>query len=155
MSKEAISLPEQHEAERVYLTPCVTFRWLEQGNAFEISLGSIQRSDVDAYINTNLQLLRDWDIQQPFFSLQDFSSENVSMTPYIRSRLQEVINLMNDRQLTGNSVVIFSPNFQGRVMEFLGRFFPGQATVKQSWIVGHERAYDTLRELMATHRTAS
>jgi hypothetical protein len=128
----------------------VQFQWLHEGRAYCITLTSSNREAIDVYIEANLAALRQWPKDQRYFSLQDTSHPSVGITPYFRTRLEEVLAAMTQHALTGHSVVVLSNSIGGNLLRIYGRIFARKAgPMKQHWVVGLAAAQATLAQLLA------
>jgi len=139
-------LPDITDDTLIQITPNVAFHWLHNGVAYEVIAESSQRKDVDAYIDANLAAINQWDKQQPFYSIQNISNANVSVTPYFKSRLDEVADVMKAQEIKGVSMIVMNNNFTGQLMKMLSRFFVSRVnnTVRQEWFTDITKAHEAL-----------
>jgi hypothetical protein len=142
------TLPDRSDATLTHISENVSFRWLYNGQAYEIITTSARREAIDAYIDTNLAVINQWDSTQPFYSFQDISHKDVSITPYFKARLNDVAVRMAEQGVEGISMVILNNGFSGNLMKLLSRFFVNRidSAVTQIWFTDADKAYAELEK---------
>ena len=147
----ALQLPDKTDTDAKQLSPNVSFRWLHDGKTFETRITSSTRADIDIYAEANIAALRMWDKSAKFYSLQDVSDKNVTITPYFRSRLEEVAGVIKEVGLEGDSVIVLSNSITGRIVQVYGRIFARKAEpIHQHWVIGYDSGVEKLKELVGT-----
>ena len=126
----------------IQISENVTFRWLHDGQAYETATHGSKRDDIDAYINANLAAVQQWNPEQPFYSFQDISHKDVSITPYFKARLENVAEAMKERGVSGISMVILNNGLSGQLLKILSRFFVNSvdSAVTQIWFTDIQKA---------------
>ncbi len=144
------TLPDRSDSSLVHLSDAVTFQWLYDGAAYMIEVKNSRRDTIDVYIDTSLKIVAEWDRSMPFHSLQDISSDDFQMTPYLKARLNEVLTAMSESGMDGRSIIVMSDGFAGRIMQVLGRFFAQQSKpIIQDWVVDRAVGEEKLAQIMA------
>ncbi|HRF95567.1 MAG TPA: hypothetical protein PLZ51_10245 [Aggregatilineales bacterium] len=124
----------------------VTLEWFDNGDMLSFVLTDCRRETVDFYINTNITLLNHWDLSTPMKILHDISHENVSLTPYFRQRLNEIIPIINQTGVHGTSAVVMSKGFLETVIAFFGNAFNRRTpNFKQRYFTDHTKALAWLK----------
>jgi len=149
-----ITLPDRSDTTLTHISEKVTFQWLHDGQAYETKTTGAKREDIDAYINANLAAIQQWDTALPFYSVQNISHKDVSITPYFKVRLADAATLMEERGVRGYSMVILNNGFSGNLLKLLSRFFVNRvnSSVTQIWFTDHQKAYTELETRMASGR---
>lgn len=145
-----IQLPEKNHTERVQLSPDVSFRWMFEGRVIELIITKSTQAAIDIYAEANLAALKLWTPGQRFYSLQDVSHPDVTITPYFRKRLDDVLAGIHESGLQGDSVIVLSNSISGKIVQTYGILFARKAgPIKQHWSVGYERGFAELKKLLA------
>jgi hypothetical protein len=144
-------LPPRSYSQVTELHPNVQFQWLHEGRAFAITITSSTREAIDVYIAANIASLHNWPANQPFFSLQDVSHPNVTITPYFRRRLEEVTFEIKKVGLSGHSVIVLATSIAGNLVRLYGRIFARKAEpIHQDWVNGRAAGEKVLAQLIAS-----
>ena len=145
-----INLPDRTDQTLVELTDNVTFRWLQGGRAYEIVTKGSTRKDVDTCIDANLAAIQSWNQNQTFYSVQDFTHRDVQITPYFKSRLNDVAEAMDTYQVKGASMIVLDGGLAGQLMKILSRFFVSKVKpVQQVWFTDINKAHEELANRLA------
>ena len=147
-----LTLPDRSDTTLTQISENVTFKWLHDGQAYETATTGAKREDIDAYINANLAAIQEWDVAQPFYSVQNISHKDVSITPYFKARLADVAKTMEERGVKGYSMIVLNNGFSGNLLKLLSRFFVSRvnSSVTQIWFTDYEKAHTELQERMAS-----
>lgn len=74
-----------------------TLEWSHDGQIVIFHVTSIHRAMVDTWADKYIELLTDWESEGPFLTLHDFLyADSIIMTPHMRRRSQEFVNLRPD-----------------------------------------------------------
>lgn len=65
-------------------------------------------------------MLAQWDKSKVYYTLQDVSHPDVMMTPYLREKLNEVMNYINKNKIQVRSALVLSPGFAGTMLKTFG-----------------------------------
>lgn len=98
-------------------------QWILDGDVVLYTMTDSSKDNVDAYIESNIQMVREWPRPKPFLNVQDISSGEVLLTPYFRTRLQEVEAVLKEYKQDGFSAIILPDTFMFRIFSMFGRFF--------------------------------
>lgn len=101
----------------------VTHHWDTDLGAVLFEMSDTTRSSVDAYIESNLEILRTWDNTKTLYTIQDISNEAVALTPYLKARLGEVTAYINSNKIQVCTAIVMGNDFTGQVMRIFGRLF--------------------------------
>lgn len=118
------------------LSGTVTQKWDTELGAILFEMLDTNRESVDAYIDGNLEVLRTWDKSKTLYTIQDISNKAVSLTPYLKGRLNEVTAYIKDNQIQVCTAIVMGNDFTGQVMRIFGRLFTINAKyLKQVYFV--------------------
>ncbi len=74
-----------------------TLEWLRDGKIVVFNVTSVHREMVDAWANKYIEILSNWQSELPLLTLHNFlQADSIVMTPHMRRRSQEFINLRPD-----------------------------------------------------------
>lgn len=108
-----------------------------RGESAGVTITHSTRKAIDVYTVANLAALKQWPKDRLFFSLQDVWHNNVTITPYFRSRLADVLAAINAEGLTSHSVIVMANSLSGNLICLYGRVFASHAEpIHQHWMVG-------------------
>lgn len=105
------------------LAPNVTRRRDNALHTVLFEMKDTSRDSVDAYIEGNLEILRNQDKTQTLYTIQDISNPAVTLTPYLKERLNEVTAYIKNNKIQVCTAIVMADNFTGRVMRIFGRLF--------------------------------
>ncbi len=95
--------------------------WDEDLSAYTFTLPDSNRATVTTYIEAVLESINEWDTSKPYYGIQDIRNPKVSLTPYMRGRLNEITQLYKDRKITCYVALVMNNNFTAGVMKALGQ----------------------------------
>lgn len=145
MSEESTTV--QAQTEVIQLGDHVTLEWLDEGRIAVFVMKNSTRSAVDAYIDGNLDVIRNWDDSKLFCVMTDASSPDVAVTPYLRERLNEVSDLIKTRELRGFSALVMQRGFMTSIIRLAGNTFLRRAgKLHQRYFLNREQALEWLRK---------
>src|SRR5258708_40131413 len=72
------------------LAPGITFERTHDGQIFVFMLSDITRGSVDAWVAKIRELTGDWTDERPFLALTQVSGKSLTLTPYLRGRMEEL-----------------------------------------------------------------
>lgn len=114
-------MENQREIEQLEVG--VTKHWNKDRTVVTFTMSDVSRKAVDAYISGNLEVLGNWDKTKTLFTIQDISNPNISLTPYLKSRLDEITNFIKTNEVNVCTAIVMENNFTGQVMRAFGRLF--------------------------------
>ena len=103
------------------ITDAVRVEWNEAHDIVTISLLKIDRSSIDAYVDVNIDLLRDWNKADTIYKIQDLSHEDVNPTPYLRNRLKDIYAYIRDKQMSVRVAVVLGTGLPGQIFTIISR----------------------------------
>lgn len=109
----SIQLPQTCMPALCEIAPGVLFQWHHGQRAYRIKLRNSHRATIDAFVETNLLAVQGWSLYQPWLSFQDVSEPDVVVTPYMRSRMEAVFNIITKLGYEGYVVLLVANNSQG------------------------------------------
>ncbi len=123
------TLPNHTQAEAQTLVPGLTMEWLEAGGIVAFTLTSSSYQVVEAYFEANMQLMDEAEKtpQNLMIMLHDISHKDMSLTPMLRNRLDEVAQRIRKGQVQYRSAVIMSNTPMSMVFSFFGNVFSRSA----------------------------
>ncbi len=101
----------------------VVLQWNNEKTQVTYTLSASRRDAVDTYIESNLDILKNWDHTKTLYTIQDISDDNVALTPYLRERLNEITDYVKDNHIQVRTSVVLSDNLTGQLMQVFGRVF--------------------------------
>lgn len=101
----------------------VTVHWNEDLSIATITLTATNRACVDTYIETNMELLRNWEKGNPVYIIHNVAHENVNLTPYLRGRLNDLEKLIRAEKFRGCAAIVVSNNLTGNLIQAFFRLF--------------------------------
>lgn len=72
------------------LAPGITFERIHDGQIAVFKLADISRVSIDAWVTKTKDITGDWNNERPFMALTQVSGKYLNLTPYLRSRMQEI-----------------------------------------------------------------
>lgn len=146
-----IILPDKTDPARKEVYEGLFFQWIMQGDAYVIVLASPSAATIDQYIAWNIAVLNQWKPPQPFFSIQDISHPTITVTPYLRHKLETVSQAIHTSGVTGHSMIILPKGIMGTAMQLFGFIFARKSQpVQQHWCSTYAQAEKTLHQLKRT-----
>jgi hypothetical protein len=82
------SLPTPDSVEDV--APGLTIEWYSNHRIAAFILTTVTQSTIDAFIEAVHQVEQNWAEEQPRLFLYDFAHKEVSLTPYLRQRIEDI-----------------------------------------------------------------
>ncbi len=95
--------------------PGVTLEWVHDRQMALLRLTSISFEAVDAWVDTILQLLAHQSDDHPYLVVYDLSDPQVTLTPYVRARTQEVARAFPE--IKGRVAVLSPRGGAGRLLK--------------------------------------
>ena len=128
----------------------VTISWSVDKSSVLITLPESSRNSVDIYINTNLEILQNWDVNKPIYMIQNVSSGQVQSTPYLKGRLEEINNVVKTRKINAYVALIIRDDFVGHIMRTFGRLFASNVrTLDQRFFTDQQQAEEWVAKQQA------
>jgi hypothetical protein len=125
----------------------VTQHWNNNKTIVTFKMSDSKRSSVDAYIEGNLDVLKTWDKSKPLYTIQDIANPAVTLTPYLKQRLNEITDYVKSNQITVRSAIVMENNFTGQVMRAFGRLFTINARyLKQLYFTDMSKAQEWIKQ---------
>ena len=97
--------------------------WNPDQSLFKFMLANSSRATVDIYIEGNLEILRDWNNQYPIYEIQDLTHKDLSFTPYLKARINDITSLIKEREITAYVAIVVTNNLTGQFIKAFGRIF--------------------------------
>ncbi len=96
------------------LAPGATFEAVHDGQIFIFTLTDTTRVAIDAWVTKVKDLTKDWSSDRPFVALTQVQGKYLSLTPYLRSRMEEISHWHPD--LWAYTAVVLPPSFFVQLM---------------------------------------
>jgi hypothetical protein len=80
------------------ITPSLRIGWVCDGQIAVFVPSDATRATVDVWVAAVGKRLQEWPAGKPYLALHDFSSPNVSVTPYARKRISELSTVRPEMQ---------------------------------------------------------
>jgi len=121
----------------------ITMEWNISQTQVTFTMSASHRNAVDSYIDANLDILKKWDHAKILYTIQDISSPDVALTPYLKERLNEITDYIKSNQIQVRTGVVLSNNLTGQLMQIFGRIFTINAKyLKQVYFTDIKSAQD-------------
>ena len=101
------------------LAPGITFERTHDGQIFIFTLADITRASVDAWVAKIRELTGEWTNERPFLALTQVSGKYLTLTPYLRGRMEELSHWHPD--LWAYTAVVLPQSF---FMQLMAIFIP-------------------------------
>ena|SRR5579859_7128545 len=98
------------------LAPGLTFERSHDGQVFVFMFYDLSRKSIDAWIAKIRELTGNWSNERPFMALTQVSGKYLSLTPYLRGRLEELSHWRPD--LWSITAVVLPNSFFMQMMLF-------------------------------------
>jgi len=108
-------LEELAQAPVEEVGPGVTLRWVRDHRIAVFRITSIAFESIDAWVSAAVQMIANHPPDQPYHVLHDFSAENMSLTPYLRQRIQEA--LTRSPQTQGRLAGVVAPGVTNMIVQ--------------------------------------
>ena len=105
----------------------VTIQWNEDQSVVTMTLHNTNRDSIDSYIETNLQILRNWHSPNPLYTIQNLSHEATSATLYFRERHSEITKLIKESQVNIYAAIVVKNSLSGQLLQSFARVIPNQS----------------------------
>ncbi|MEP7288023.1 MAG: hypothetical protein ABI947_19900 [Chloroflexota bacterium] len=111
---------------------------------------SVSRDVVDAWINTVKATMENWPEERPYLAIHDLTSDRVSLTPYARTRAEELIPL--GAKVPGYAGIVLPKSFVAQLIRLFMRTQRKQG-VHNEIFFSMEEATNWLKSWIGTLRT--
>lgn len=129
------------------LAKTVSRHWSEDQSTVIFTMSDSSRESVTAYIDGNLDVLKNWDKSKILYTIQDISGPAVMLTPYLKDRLNEVTDHIKSNRLYVRTAIVMENNFTGQVMRAFGRLFTINARyLRQAYFTDMAQAQEWIRK---------
>ena len=105
----ALNFPEKNNDEKVLLAPGVEFQWLHTGDAYYINLQDTSPKAVNSFVSANVAQANRWNSDKPWVAIQHITGDEITITPYIEGRLNDLVSAVGALPLSGYVVFVSSP----------------------------------------------
>lgn len=96
------------------LAPGISQYWLMDHQIVVFEATQSTRVVVDAWVNTVMDVMKNWPKDCPYLALHDFRGKNIAFTPYARKRAQELVPLSSP--VPGYAAVIVPGSFVAQII---------------------------------------
>jgi hypothetical protein len=142
-----IAFPESTYIETI--AEDVEREWRHNGRLVIFRLKNVTRASIDAFIDSQLQGIRTFPVGLMMFSMLDISGDAMTLTPYFRDRLEELVAAISQRNLTGYSAIVMPDGFKHRIFRVMSQFFPRQVgKFEQKYFLDREEGKLWIEEKM-------
>jgi hypothetical protein len=109
--------PEAARSQAEEIAPGITREWLGDGRVLCYTIKSVSRKSVDVWADDLIEKSKALPIDRPFLLLQDLADPALSLTPYVRSRVNEHRKACPD--LRGRVALILPRMAMAGVIQFI------------------------------------
>ena len=145
-----IKYPNRTEAGEHRIVDGLEMEWLDNGRIATYKLTKPTREVVEAYYNINIELMEISDRDTPeqlFITLHDISDPKMSLTPQMRSRLNDIAQRIKNGKTKHRSAVILQDTLFGTLFKIFGNLFSRSAqNTTQQFFTEKSKALEWLRE---------
>jgi hypothetical protein len=114
-----IKIPFPDAAPIEQIAPQMVRYWLLDRQVVVYKMTSVAHQVVDAWIDTVIATMEAWPTNRPYLAIHDLTSENVSLTPYARTRAAELIPL--GAKVPGYAAIVLPNSFIAQVIRLFMR----------------------------------
>jgi hypothetical protein len=116
-----------------------------------------KRETVDAYIDSCIELMKAWDSPKSLNFLHDISHQEVALTPYFRSRLNEIPGIMRELKPMDrfHAAALLQNSLLSRIFKMFGETFSRSSGVKVRFFVNRQQALDWLTSHIEAEKKAA
>ena len=101
------------------IAPGLTREWMFDHQIVVFKISTIARPVVDAWIDLVKLTMENWPGNLPYLAIHDMTSDKVSLTPYARSRAEELIPL--SAKAPGYAAIVLPRSFVAQVIRLFMR----------------------------------
>ena len=101
------------------ISPGLTRQWICDRQIVIFKITSVSREVVDSWIDTVKVTMENWPGNRPYLAIHDMTSDKVSLTPYARARVQELIPL--SAKAPGYAAIVLPKTFVGQIIRLFMR----------------------------------
>lgn len=101
--------PPAPPADAEEVVPGLFVQWLYDRRIVVFIAHNVSHQTIDAWVEVLQNTLKDWPEDRPFLSLYEMSFPEATLTPYMRSKLGEVIE--THQNLTGRTAAVVRKTF--------------------------------------------
>ena len=112
------------------VAPGVTFEWTHEGRIVLFRLTTIARDSLDAYAEHYIRAVGDASATQPFLAMVDFSHDEMSFTPYLRQKINEMEAAVPG-DVPGKLALLMENTMRSQVFRLIMRAFEAPRMKKQ------------------------
>jgi hypothetical protein len=149
-----VQFPDRTKTGSHTIVPGLEMEWLHGGKVVAYTLTKPTREVVEAYFNINTRLMDMWDTETPdelFISLHDVSDNHMSLTPQMRSRLNDIAQRIKTGKTQHRSAVILQKSLFGTVFSLFGNMFSRSAkNTIQQYFTERPKALEWLQQYVVT-----
>ena len=127
----------------------VLFQWIESNAIARFTVKDSTRNSIDIYIDSSIALLKSWNPQKKLYTLHDISTPQFTMTPYTRTRLNEVSQTIKEGNVQTVSAIYMMASYQTALISFFGNIFTANARhTTQQYFINEAEALHWLKSKM-------
>lgn len=120
-------IPDRNTPGLAELATGLTMEWLDGGQILAFTLEKVSRCTIDCYIDTYIEVMQTWPVEERARVLHDLSGREIALTPYFRKRLDDAQTTIVELGLAGVSAVVLPRGIMGQIIIPFGRLL-GQKT---------------------------
>lgn len=108
----------QDQATIEEIIPGLQLEWLYENRIVVLTLSSAERHVVDAYLELNIAVIREWPEDRLYLTVQVVKS-GFTMTPYLSRRALEILKVCRELEISGRNAVIVPHPRLAQIMQLL------------------------------------
>ncbi len=126
MSDSEVPQPETATDQTTDLGHGVTYQWIENERILVVRMGEPTREAVDIWANFMLDLFKNWPANKRLLTLQDQSSDKMTVTPYMRQRANEVDQASAKLATDGRLAMVLYKSITTTIVKLVANSFGSQ-----------------------------
>jgi hypothetical protein len=141
-----------HDSAVEQIAPGLTREWRHGRRMVIYTLTNPSRQAIDAYIDSNIELVKSWPRDQIMYNVQDISHKNMVLTEHFRARLTEVADVVRGHGVRTKAAIILPDTLMFRVFSMFGRFFVNRSRqhIIQRYFVDRKAGIEWVEAQMET-----
>lgn len=145
------NVSNQKQVGKQVITKGLTREWLNDGRIVVFTLENPSRDVVENYIRANLELMHEAEDskQELVIVMHDISDPNMSLTPLLRDRLNDIAQKIKEGNVQYRSAVVMQKSAVGFIFSLFGNMFNRKAkNTIQQFFTSREDALNWLQQFI-------
>lgn len=148
-------IPERTQPGNVSLGAGCSMEWLHGGKIAVFYLADVQRKTIDVFIDAYTTVMQQWANETTFLMMVIAQEHSIFLTPYLRKRIESVIQVAKHRHIKGRLGVVLQKNAVVQVIKLFVKSVYNQSrdTLEPQLFFSQNEAMLWLEELLEADPT--